>query len=95
MFIQTGLWHKYIGENQVQIVNTDGTPMEKYKDMIFDAEAAFTNNNGGGAEGNMLKIREIETPEHTIHVETYKFTLKTIDGQYIELYQHEFPLEDY
>ena len=89
------LWYRYVGENQVQIVNTDGTPVERFKDTIFDAEAAFTNNNGAGAALSMLKTRTVETSEYEIYVETYVFTVKTMDGEYIELYQHEFPLEDY
>ena len=88
------LWYRYVGEKQVQIVNTDGTPVEKYKDIIFDDEG-FRANNGGGAVQGMTKRREFETPEGTISLTTYKFTEMTVDGEYIVFDQDQFPLEDY
>lgn len=87
------LWYKFIGDNQVQIVNTDGTPVERFKNIVFDS-AGFTNNNSGGAQQNHLKIRHFYKGDLEISLDTYMFSVKTTDGKLIELYQHEFPLED-
>ena len=43
----------------------------------------------------MLQIRDFYKGETEIDLHIYKHTVKTVDGKLIELYQNEFPIEDY